>query len=256
MIQVIEIKSLAEYFHKLEEIHNKWGIHHADSWYRGIASINYELLPGVIWRNIKNGNKLTEDFLIHYMAYSEKEIKNKWELYTIMQHYGLPTRLLDWTKKPLVALYFALEEDSKTRPKYKNERAVWIISPHELNNITQKDPDVPCSLTENTVDTYLPEAILRESNKILPLKPLAITVPLSNKRVISQEGVFTVHGSEKKSIDTYFSESNNDKIVKFIIKEDFRNKLQTQLFALGYKEDDIYQDLNSLSKRIVREWGC
>lgn len=48
---------------------------------------------------------------------------------TLMQHYGLPTRLLDWSESPLVALYFALSSDEDA----KTDAAVWVLNPMRLN---------------------------------------------------------------------------------------------------------------------------
>jgi len=254
-IREIHVSSVASYLTQTEKVLNEWETYYADVWYRGVGSLKYTLAPGAVWREVKKGRAITEDFLIHYKAYTDGRDLESWELYALMQHYGLPTRLLDWTKKPLVALYFALEEESEDS---KNKRAVWMMEPSEFNKVAIKENEgsVDCTLSNAELDKYLPSAI---SNRLsvesdLPNSPIALTVPLSNQRVISQEGVFTVHGSGSKCIDEYFTEENS-KIVKFVIKEESKERLRDQLFTLGYKEDFIYQDLNALSKRIVREWG-
>ncbi|WP_221076302.1 FRG domain-containing protein [Agarivorans aestuarii] len=259
-IKEVSISSLSSYLTQIEKIQSRWHIFHSDVWYRGVASSKYELVPGIIWRDVKIGQTITNDFLMHYKAYESGGYNDSWELYSLMQHYGLPTRLLDWSKKPLIALYFALEEDTKTRPKSSNKRVVWMMIPGSLNKILTNHVDVDCTITRPDLDHYLPDSLASKSikEKNLPKTPLAITVPLANQRVVSQEGVFTIHGEEGNSIDSYFSNDSSefkDHIVKFVIKEEHRERIRKQLYSVGYKEDDVYQDLNSLSVRIIREWG-
>ena len=103
-------------------------------WFRGQSDYSWGLVPSV---QRKDGmgehyeQYITTNFMIHTMRLNpsvpQRYDHASW--LTLMQHYGLPTRLLDWSESPLVALYFALSSDEDA----KTDAAVWVLNPMKLN---------------------------------------------------------------------------------------------------------------------------
>lgn len=235
-------------------------------WFRGIASIDYNLVPGLVWRNESQWeSNFVHQFLVAYKGYTNLRCDNPWELYGLMQNHGLPTRLLDWTKSPLYGLYFALTQE----PDKNTDRVVWVLPPYTLNKLTMGVASIFCpgglksrsikleDGSELNLDSYLPEALDPNDNHCIPEKPMAIESPLSYPRIKGQLGCFTVHGSSSNSIDHYFSDIEEPPYIFSIVlkTKDNRNTFLDPLLSWGINEEYIYQDLDSMVERICREQG-
>ena len=106
------IESVSDFLNDIKGIKNKSGY---TLFYRGHSDKNYELKPS-IYRNenfIKNEDKIYRE-TIAKVPYDFNG-KSSIESLALMQHYGVPTRILDLTTNALVALYFACEESKKIK---------------------------------------------------------------------------------------------------------------------------------------------
>ena len=105
--------------------------------FRGQSSSEYKLIPS-IGRRFKEGQEdvlkqyekeVFEDFKRKYSMFTDARPKNDKEFLFLAQHYGLPTRLLDWTYNPLIALYFAccsnFDKDGIVYQSYQFSRKVF-----------------------------------------------------------------------------------------------------------------------------------
>lgn len=250
------ISSVSEYVGYVESLQNK-----SNCWFRGVSKPIYLPVPGLIWKKATDvEGSLEHDFLISYKSYIQEQNLNPWELYALMQHHGLPTRLLDWSESSLVALFFALTFE----PESTSYRAVWVLNPYELNNATLGESILYCpAIITNreimangkplNIDAYLPPNLRPVGLNELPETPIAINSTQYIKRVSAQKGCFTIHGSNQDGIHTYLTNFNDFHMIKIDSRSTSKRlEMIETLAVLGIDEEFIYQDLDSLCEKIKR----
>jgi hypothetical protein len=235
------------------------------SWFRGHSKPCGELTPGIFrqkyedefYRAFRSEAEFSviEDFkrkapaLISKLPESEDHIS--WLF--LMQHYGAPTRLLDWSKSVLVGLYFAVNHH------HSEDGELWALYPEALNkhNGYFGLPIPRCKILKylasepsHNNSEKLAEQI---GLKSIPLYPHAVDPPLHFPRMVTQLSAFTIHPRPKLSqtIPEIMTEETN--LVRYTIPAGFKGKLLSDLAALGITKMTLFQDLDSLSYDIVQE---
>lgn len=221
-----------------------------DPWFRGQSDISWPLTPGLY--RAENKKFLDEDDFRHdfrrrawpYLPRSAHEPANDWEWYFLMQHHGLPTRLLDWSESALVALYFAV-----SGPHRPQNPVVWVLDPWALNRVVARKGDVVLDAEDTKARSYLRPPF---SDKVLPPYPIALESPLKSARIAAQRGTFTLHGKNAKGIDRY--PAIYRRITKIAIARSKVPLLREQLRVAGITETTVFPELPALCQELLEYW--
>ncbi|RDX37255.1 FRG domain-containing protein [Kangiella sp. HD9-110m-PIT-SAG07] len=218
-------------------------------WYRGQASDVWGLIPYYMrLDNAPPETTLLKRFKQSAAMLIDTSPNESFDWLFLMQHYGVPTRLLDWSESPLVALYFAVENLEQHGDK---DGALWLLHPSELNknaNINNKEEDgyIP-SFEDEELKNYSIESL--GSNARVQLLPVATIATRNNTRIQAQSGVFTIHHHERVAIEEI---GDNSHSVKLVIPKESKEKIKNQLKILGFSKFQLFPELSSIGD-IIKE---
>lgn len=237
-------------------------------WFRGVSRYSHSLVPA--WyrpeteRNDYDEETLFESFKGFAISHVGARPRDDWEWYFMAQHYGMPTRLLDWTDNLFVALYFALEPHVASLRRYEiEERArkiprdgrfsnespvVWLLDPVSLNFATTKDASVFSPGGEFT-NRYLPSALQAEAKAKLVAKPVALFPPRATARITAQQGLFTIHGREKSCI-RQLAEKLNIRMALIYIDSNAAPLMWNDLQVAGVNRLSLFPELESVAPHL------
>ncbi len=234
-------------------------------WFRGAGKSSYKLAPtlhrhsGITDSNtlLEYEKKLLTRFKERSVPYLQHRIEDVWELLFLMQHYGMPTRLLDWTENPFISLFFALSSANKdAQGNYTEDAAVWILSPSKWNgnvfsNISYSGGAM--SPSESTVSSYKPntEANLMHEN------PVAILGIHNSPRIVAQRGSFCLFGKSLTPMEEIYENGTfeQDTLKKIEIPSSEIQNLLDKLVWMGITDSVVYPDLDGLAKETKRQYG-
>ena len=222
-------------------------------WYRGQSDYSWGLVPSI--QRIKNLGEHNEQYTTtNFMIQTMRLNHNAPQQYdraawlTLMQHYGLPTRMLDWTQSPLIAVFFATETYRETPD---TDACVWVLTPGLLN---EKEGFGNCIYpidADTTQEMLLPAFKHNHHNPELKNKILACSSTENNLRMYSQYSNFTVHNSLERLEDI----CDENMLYKIIIPSGRKQYFIESLRVFGISESFVYPDLDHISNDLKDSYG-
>jgi hypothetical protein len=244
------VESLTHFLELCAELVDKWSTDHGELtlWYRGQRCAEWHLTPSEYRYPLLDAEEIRSEFMLKARELVRSAPATDWEWYFLMQHYGLPTRLLDWTAGSLIGLHFALWGNTG-----QTDAAVWVLDPWALNHWS-------CGCSDLVVTGPNPDPIAKRylgpvyKTRRLPKRPIAIVPPYNSQRITAQRGTFTVHGSSKRDLDAQFT----SRLAKLTIPKDLVVQMRRQLRIVGISEFTLFPDLDGLCRdiRALEVEGC
>jgi hypothetical protein len=207
--------------------------------YRGVSDVDYKLIP-----SLGRLEQFDEDLLDDYetrtleefkrraLPYIDNVPKNDWEWIFLAQDHGLPTRLLDWTSNPLVALYFATESLSET------DCAVYV---GDFTGVYFGGKKVAGDAGRITIDP-------NETSPFTLAGVHAVRPAHTHHRYVNQAGLFTIQDKPAEPIaDTRI-------FVKYVISCSCKVRFQQVLNAFGVNRLLLFPSLDNLVRDIRTHW--
>lgn len=241
---IAEIKSIADMINEMKKLIEKYN---ELLWYRGHSVKTWELVPSVQRGNYKK-EKIEQYLVNDFFMKSSISMKNRPDDYitgwmTLMQHYGLPTRLLDWSASPLVALFFATNDYKK----YKDEDGcIWVLRPGKLNELEGFDSYIYPMDKQRVKDMLRPAFHALQVNEDVKDKIIACRPVEYDMRVYTQQSAFTIHNTSRKIEDI----NDQDILSQFIIPVDCKAKILMELKMLGITLSNIYPDNEHIAQEL------
>ena len=263
MIQEIKVNSIEELMPLLadQEYQPEIGRNRSSFVYRGMSHTDYKMYTSLS-RNCKDLQQQLEPAILSnfykYAVLENPDIqKSVWHQIVMGQHYGLPTRFLDWTHSPLIALHFAVTRDSMELME-EDDCIVWRIDIPELHS---KLPEKYQKIIEESRTKVFSLDML---NQVAPTlaqydedmqgkNMVIIEPPSTDPRIVNQYSFFSVVPMGMDDVES-FLDKTTEHTTKYIIDKSLRWRICDMLDSLNISERIIFPGMDGLTKWIKRHF--
>jgi hypothetical protein len=224
--------------------------------FRGLHDKNLELETSLL-RLGNNSREMEKHLFRNFKKYAPRETVNEdndWLWLSIAQHHGLPTRLIDWTFSPYIALHFMCENTGL----YDVDGVLWCVDFHETKNFlpavfrnaleSEKAKGFDITILKNVCPSFkdLENFHKSDGNFVVFFEP-----PSIDDRIVNQFALFSFLSDPDVLMNDWLNEHEN-LYFRIIIPAELKWEIRDKLDQSNITERMIYPGLDGLSKWLER----
>jgi hypothetical protein len=276
--------SVGQYLNVVDRIRQQWKVDkHLELWFRAEDLRHYDtrLQPG-LYRPREDGkrksvNELLEidnDLYIEFdrcatqLSLADADaVDDEWDSYFLMQHHGVPTRLLDWSDGSLIALHFVVNKKKRIP---ESGSVVYVLDPHWLNRLLYKHPDRKDAIKrwkryvrkhhgdydeDEWERLYLPAEKDEIKHKQLktPVTPMLWDLQHVTRRIAAQRSRFMIFGTDPLWL-VNLSKQRGSRLMEIKIPKKAIDDIRRELKDAGITESVVYPDFDGLGRELKQVW--
>lgn len=225
--------------------------------YRGLGDVNYSLITSLM--RMEGQYKTLEHHLLrNFRKYAHRNAvpgNSMWNWLAVAQHHGLPTRLLDWTHSPYVALHFATAK----LDKFDRDGVIWCLN--YARNRDYLPPRFKRVMDQEGTNIFTADMLeevcgsLRELDDVQNDEFLVFFEPPSlDERIVSQHALFTMLSSNQARLDHYLKD-HPDLYFRIIIPAELKWEIRDKLDQANITERVLFPGLDGLGSWLKRHYS-
>ena len=224
--------------------------------YRGLSSDQYDLTTSLV----RLGGRFAElepHLLRNFKKYAHRDASpgsSIWNWLAVAQHHGLPTRLLDWTFSPYVALHFATADINR----YDLNGVIWCVNNVKSNEfLPEKLKAVISEEGSNVFTAEMLEPVCSSLKELEKLQEADFTLflepPSLDLRIVHQFALFSVMSTAGAELHKWL-ELHPDLYYRIIIPACLKWEIRDKLDQANITERVLFPGLNGLSQWLKRQY--
>jgi len=202
--------------------------------------------------------RIERHLIRNFQKYAWSDVKGHtvWDWLAVAAHHGLPTRLLDWSFSPLVALHFATNDPAT----YGVDGAVWCVNHRETNRSLPER--LRKELEVNGSDVFTVQMLSACVESLEALSSMAnqdfvvfLEPPSLDARIVNQFALFSITSTPDQSLDSWLEAQAPESARRLLLPANLKWEIRDKLDQAGITERMLFPGLDGLAAWLTRYYA-